>query len=86
MGHGRDAKEFSIPSHIHCNKSGKKECRYSTSLVPPPPVTMFLERGITIAELPIAQAFVIKEGKMSQKEKKRLQAKERAEAKTEAEK
>lgn len=52
-------------------------------MYPPPPLHVSLEREATIPDVPVQQAFIIVEKKLSQKEMKRLRAKERAEAEAE---
>lgn len=82
--HHHEIGNFDIPLHIHCNRLGKKTCKYNLSLDPPELVVASVVKEANIADIPVVQSFVIVEKKMSQKERKRAQAKERAEAKSKA--
>lgn len=79
MSIGTDPQQFCIDSHVHCNRGGKKECGtfpYHTLDIPPNRI-LAKEAGINDI-VPTTEQFTIKK-KMSQKERKALERKQREE-------
>lgn len=76
--------QFSIHTHIHCNRGGKKECGLGTmSLIRPKPKVGAVMEGNGLADVaaPEVQVQVFPKGKkMSQKERKKLEREMRGHA------
>ncbi|PVH83043.1 hypothetical protein DL98DRAFT_585767 [Cadophora sp. DSE1049] len=74
--------QFSIHTHIHCNRGGKKECgRGTMTLTRPEPAVKPVKRGAGLAGIAGPDVVIkVVNKKMSQKERKKMDAEARARA------
>ncbi len=63
---GTDPEQFSIPLHIHCNRSGKKTCGENGITLEPPAQ----KKEASIEDIPPPEEQYIVKKKISQKERK----------------